>query len=189
MKGTFKMDIFVEQIVKKEPTGADWAKRVAVGLGMGVIMAVGLFIFLFTWLSVIGLALFAGAVWLGWYLITNTECEYEYIVTNGEIDIDKIIAKRKRVRLITAKASAFEAFGEYGNAPDIDSGVTVVSASGIPETAGENGEVKQLSTYYADLKHPTAGAVRLIFTPEQKVIDALTPFFSRQLKIELAKNK
>ncbi len=183
------MDIFVEQIVKKEPTSTDMAKRIAIVLGMGILMAAGLFLFLFTWLSIIGLAVFAGAIWLGWYLITGTSCEYEYIVTNGEIDIDKIIAKRKRIRLITAKASAFEAFGEYENAPETDSGVTVVSAAGIPETAGENGEMPELKTYYADLKHPSAGAVRLIFTPEQKVIDALAPFFPRQLKIELSKKQ
>ncbi len=188
MKGTVKMDIFVEQIVKKESSGSDWTKRVLIGLGMGIVMAVGLFIFLFTWLSVIGLALFAGAIWLGWYLITGTECEYEYIVTNGEMDIDKIIAKRKRIRLITAKASSFEAFGEYKDAPKAESGITVVSAVGVGETENEAGEIVPLKTYYADLKHPSAGNVRLIFSPEQRVIDALSPYFSRKLKMDLSAN-
>lgn len=186
VKGIVEMDIFVEQIVKKEVTGKDWAIRTAIGLGMGILLAVSLFVFLFI-MPILGLPLFVGVIWGGWYLITNTDCEYEYIVTNGEIDIDKIIAKRKRVRLITAKASAFEGFGEYKDAPEAENGVTVVSAVGVGETANEAGEIVPLKTYYADLKHPSAGNVRLIFCPEQRVIDALSPFFSGQLKIELSK--
>ena len=177
------MDIFVEQIVKKEVSGKDWALRIIIGIAMGVLSAVGLFILLWIpFMSFLGLLLIAGVIWGGYRLITNTDCEYEYIVTNGEIDIDKIIAKRKRVRLLTAKASAFEAFGEYENAPDTEDGVTTVSATG----ANESGEDTKI--YYADFKHPSAGNVRLIFSPNEKVIDAITPFLPRQLKINMMKN-
>lgn len=171
------MDVFVEQIVKKEVTGKDWALRILIGIGMGVLSAVSLFVLLFVF-PLLGLLLLFAVIWGGYFLITGTDCEYEYIVTNGEIDIDKIIAKRKRVRLITAKASSFEAFGEYKDAPDIGDGVTTVSALGT-----DGG-----SPYYADFKHPSAGNVRLIFSPSEKVIEAITPFFSRQLKINLRKN-
>lgn len=44
-----------------------------------------------------------GSLYGGYILITNMSVEYEYIVTNGEMDIDKIIAKRRRKRLITVK--------------------------------------------------------------------------------------
>lgn len=170
------MDVFVEQIVKKEVSGKDWALRILVGIGMGVLSAVSLFVFLLL-SPLLGLMLFFAVMWGGYMLITGTDCEYEYIVTNGEIDIDKIVAKRKRVRLITAKVSSFEDFGEYKNAPDTESGVTTVSAPGT-----DGGE-----TYYADFKHPSAGNVRLIFSPSEKVIEAIKPFFSRQLKINLSK--
>lgn len=179
--GFLRMDIFVEQIVKKEVTGKDWTLRIIIGIAMGILIAVSLFVFLFIF-PVLGLILFFGVIWCGYYLMTNTDCEYEYIVTNGEIDIDKIIAKRKRIRLITAKASAFEAFGEYENAPDTEDGVTTVSAVGIadPDSGAK--------TYYADFKHPSAGNVRLIFSPNERVIEAVTPFLSRQLKINMMKN-
>ncbi len=182
------MDIFVEQIVKKETTGKDRAVRIAIIIGVCILLAVSLFLFLFVF-PLLGLLLFFGVIWGGWYLITNTDCEYEYIVTNGEMDIDKIIAKRKRIRLMTVKASAFEDFGEYENAPEAESGVTIVSAVGVGETENEAGEITPLKTYYADLKHPSAGNVRLIFCPEQRVIDALKPYFSRQLKINLSKKQ
>ena len=174
------MDIFVEQIVKKSTGGKDLALRIFIIMGMCVLTAVSLFIFFFI-MPVFGFVIFAGALWGGYYLFTNLDCEYEYIVTNGEIDIDKIIAKRKRIRLITAKASAFEAFGEYEGAPDADESVTVVSAVGYNESEAET------KTYYADFKHPSAGSVRLIFCPEERVVDAIVPFLPRQLKINFKK--
>ena len=175
------MDIFVEQIVKKITSGKDMALRALIIIAMCILTAVSLFIFMFTPMSVFGLVIFFGTMWGGYQLFTNLDCEYEYIVTNGEIDIDKIIAKRKRIRLITAKASAFEAFGEYENAPDADDSVTVVSAVGHNESEAET------KIYYADFKHASAGSVRLIFCPEEKVVDAIVPFLPRQLKINFKK--
>lgn len=177
------MDIFVEQIVKKTASGKDWALRVLIGIAMGVLSAAALFVFFFILpIPAAGLLLVAGIFWGGYRLITNSDCEYEYIVTNGEIDIDKIIAKRKRVRLITAKASTFEAFGEYnGSTPDTESGVTVVSAAGVNESEADT------KMYYADFKHPSAGNVRLIFTPEERVIDAIYPFLPRPIKVNFKK--
>ncbi|MCM1328665.1 MAG: hypothetical protein NC253_04415 [Ruminococcus sp.] len=176
------MDIFCEQIVKRPADGKVWTVRVLIGLGMGVLAAVSVFIFLFVF-PILGAALLFGVIWGGFRLITNSDCEYEYIVTNGEIDIDKIIAQRKRVRLITAKASTFEAFGEYTDStPDTDSDVTVVNAVG--ESESENAT----KTYYADFKHASAGNVRLIFSPEERVIEAILPFLSTQLKYAMRKN-
>lgn len=175
------MDIFVEQIVKKEASGKDWALRTIIGIGMGALCAVSLFVFLFI-SPLLGLMLFFGVIWGGYTLMINTDCEYEYIVTNGEIDIDKIIAKRKRLRLITAKASAFEAFGEYDNAPAVGEGVTTVSAVGA--SLSEDGS----KVYYADFKHPSAGDVRIIFSPNEKVVEAITPFLPRQIKINMMRN-
>lgn len=176
------MDIFVEQIVKKPATGKVWTVRVLIGLGMGALAAVSVFIFFFVF-PILGAALLFGVVWGGFRLITNSDCEYEYIVTNGEIDVDKIIAQRKRVRLITAKASTFEAFGEYTDStPDADSDVTVVNAVGVNEASAET------KNYYADFKHASAGNVRLIFSPEERVVEAISPFLSSQLKYNMKKN-
>ena len=175
------MDIFVEQIVKKPADGKVWTIRILIGLAMGVLLAVSLFVLFI--IPILGLAMAFGVFWGGFRLITNSDCEYEYIVTNGEIDVDKIIAQRKRVRLITAKAPTFEAFGEYTDkTPDTDSDVTVVNAVGVNESSAET------KTYYADFKHASAGNVRLIFSPEERVVEAITPFLSSQLKYNMKKN-
>ena len=73
-----KMDIFVEQIVKKIASGKDWAMRVTVGIAMGVLSAASLFIFFFILpIPAAGLLLVAGIFWGGYRLLTNSDCEYE----------------------------------------------------------------------------------------------------------------
>ncbi|MBQ3162089.1 MAG: hypothetical protein IJC04_08190 [Oscillospiraceae bacterium] len=176
------MDIFVEQIVKKAPNGKDTAKKVLIVLCTCLLAAVLAFVMMFMpAFSGVALLLLFGVMYGSYYLITGIDVEYEYIVTNGEMDIDKIIAKRKRSRLITGKVSSFEAFGKYADAPDIDSSVTIVSAVGTSLSGVETEE------WYADFTHPSAGKVRLIFSAEDKVIEAIRPFLPRQLKVNLNK--
>ena len=167
------MDIFAEQIVKKKSTGKTVALKALIIAGV-VILSAGC---LFLMLCGLGIAFFLGVgiVYGGYYLLSGMDCEYEYIVTNGEIDVDKIIAKRKRKRLITAKAPLFERFGKLCDAPEPDSDATIVLAEG-----DGNGE----ENYYADFTHASVGNVRLIFTPESKIIEAVRPFLPRNTRVE-----
>lgn len=173
------MDIFVEQIVKKNSSGKDKALKALIVFGMCILSVLCAFVFIFMLPAFgLGLLLVAGICYGGYYLLTNLDCEYEYIVTNGEIDVDKIIAKRKRVRLITAKAPIFEAFGEYdGNTPEAAEGATEVIA------VGENEDGASAKNYYADFKHASAGDVRLIFTPEERVVEAIIPFLPAAVRV------
>lgn len=167
------MDIFAEQIVKKKSTGATIALKVLIVTGIVLLSAGCLFLMLCG--LVIALFIGIGIVYLGYFLLSGLDCEYEYIVTNGEIDVDKIIAKRKRKRLITAKSSLFERFGKLADAPEPDSDATIVLAEG--EGNGEE-------NYYADFTHASIGNVRLIFTPESKIIEAVRPFLPRNTRVE-----
>lgn len=171
------MDIFVEQIVKKEATGKTFALKALIGLGAAAICAISVFLMLMGFAIALFIAL--GALYGAYYLMTNLDIEYEYIVTNGEIDIDKIIAQRNRKRLLSVKASVFERFGKLSDAPAVGSGVTVINAEGTSANAADS--------YYADFPHSAYGNVRLIFNPEEKVIEALKPYFSRLLRIEYDK--
>ncbi len=176
------MDIFVEQIVKKAPNSKDTTKKVLIIIGTCLLVAVLAFVMMFMPVFAgAALLLMFGVLYGSYYLITGIDVEYEYIVTNGEIDIDKIIAKRKRSRLITGKVSSFEAFGKYENASDIDSSVTIVSAVGTSLSGAET------EMWYADFTHASAGKVRLIISAEDKVIEAIRPFLPRQIKVNLNK--
>ena len=165
------MDIFTEQIVRKTSTGKDTLLKVLIGV---IALLLALTIFLVSSLfgmSFIGIVIAGLVIYLGFYLLTGFDVEYEYIVTNGEIDIDKIIAKRKRKRLVTARVSTFEKFGLVKDAEPL-SGATTIIASGIISD----------DDYYADFKHSKHGQVRLIFSPNEKVIDGIRPFLPRNLR-------
>jgi hypothetical protein len=164
------MDIFIEQIVAKQSTAKDILLKIGIGLlaavfSIALMIVSGMFGF-----GMIGMLLAAGCIYGAFYLISGFNIEYEYIVTNGEIDIDKIFAKRRRKRLITAKASSFEKFGPANEAPASFDGTTIMASSGI---ANEN--------YYAEFNHSKHGHVRLIFSPNEKVLGAIKPYLPRNI--------
>lgn len=168
------MDIFAEQLVKKVPDGKTVALKILIGMLAGLIAAASVF---FTLIGLpFVLLLGAGAVYGGYYLISGLDCEYEYIVTNGDVDVDKIIAKRTRKRLITAKASLFERFGRLDDAPEVSDSATIVKVDGYCDEDTE--------LYYADFTHQTIGETRLIFSPTDKLVESIVPFLPRNTRVE-----
>jgi hypothetical protein len=89
-------DVFKEQLIKAKPTSKD--KMLKAGLIVGIV-AVCLFAFvclgfLFPIIAVI-------AIFGGIYLLQFTSREYEYCLTNNELDVDVIYNKQRRKRLLT----------------------------------------------------------------------------------------
>ena len=167
-------DFYAECLVARTSGGAVLAKKIAVGV-LAVLLAFFAVMYLFLVGPLIALAVVYGA----YYIITGMDVEYEYILTNGELDVDKIMGKRKRKRLITAEISEFTSFGRLSDAPDEpESCTTVLAADGT----GKN-------EYYADLVHKTAGNVRIIFTPSEKILDGVELFLPRQLRVEFKRKR
>lgn len=95
------MDTFVEQIVAKRKGGKEYALFLALLIAALLILA-ALWLFLLFFIGIFFvLLLTAGIGWLLWYLITMQNVEFEYSVTNGDIDIDQITAQRKRKRIVS----------------------------------------------------------------------------------------
>lgn len=153
------MDTYSEQLVKKTPTSADGIKKVLI-LTVGVILSV---VFLVLTFTVTAFLLFAVAIVIYgiYWFMTGTNVEYEYIVTNGSLDIDKIISQRKRVNLVSVDVKEFTDFAEYDN--QLFDG-TVISAVG--------GECPLM---YADFSHSQLGNTRLIFAPNEKTLGSIKP--------------
>ncbi len=95
------MDSFCEQIVQKKKGAKEWLIITAVVLGSLALIFGALLINL---LIVALLAVGYGA----WWLITTQNIEYEYCVTNGDIDVDQITARRKRRRLVSVSGRKIE---------------------------------------------------------------------------------
>lgn len=97
------LDYFTENIVKRKKDGKDIAVSALIVIGALIVFSVLCYIGLITGLMQILFLLACGALWGAYVLLGKFSIEYEYTVTNGEMDIDKIIQRRSRKRIITVK--------------------------------------------------------------------------------------
>ncbi len=164
-------DRFTEQLVKKQPSSADTAKKLALIIGMLLLMALTIFIAFTTGLFII-LTITLALGYLGYFLLTGMSVEYEYTFTNGELDIDKILGQRKRQNLITVDASKFEDFGRVTADMPQKPDATLVLCS---DNTGED-------EYYADLTTEEYGETRIIFTPGEKMAGYIEEALPRNLR-------
>ncbi len=171
------MDSYHECLISKKPSGADTAKKVLIGLlGLALaFLAAAVLMFFFPLNLLISGGIFYGA----YYLMSFFSVEYEYIITNDEIDFDKITGKRKRKRLVTAPIKKFERFGKAGEAPELPAGYTLVLAADGTDTAD----------YFCDFNHDSFGNVRVVFTPDEKTVECISEQLPSLLKAELKRRK
>lgn len=89
-------DLYQEHLVKKEKTPKDSVMKFGmIGL-TAVLAAAGIFITPLALLAALVLGLVAYFI-----VIPKTDLEFEYLFVNGELDIDKIMAKSKRKKAKT----------------------------------------------------------------------------------------
>lgn len=106
------MDIFVEYMVKRKKTAADYLKIFGtLVLGLILIFVVSIVFASIPFITSFILLAVAGVVYLMYHIITSVNVEYEYALTNAEIDVDEIINIRKRKRLTTVNVKNSEFFG------------------------------------------------------------------------------
>ncbi|MDE6150226.1 MAG: hypothetical protein K2F81_09105 [Ruminococcus sp.] len=167
------MDTFKEQLVKKLPEKNDQIKKLLI-IFASCLLAIFCFLFFMgSSLSIFGVVLAGGIIYGGYYLITNLIIEYEYILTNGELDIDKIVAQRSRKRLATLKLAAALEFGVADGSLRISPNETLIQASG--NDAGQ-------TDYYIRLNHSSLGNTVLIFTPSEEMLELIKNCLPRNLR-------
>lgn len=166
------MDQFAECLVRKQPDASDRMKGVLLIIAAVLITAISI---LFVYLTKIPFLLLVtcAAIYGVYYLVSGLSVEYEYAVTNDEIDVDKIIAKRKRVHLLTASIRKFEAFGPAEEMPEEDDRTLVLCADNTGE--GE---------YYADVETEEYGSTRILFTPDTAVLEAVKEALPHALRMQ-----
>ena len=170
------MDNFVEQLVAKRADGKAYFLRGLIVSFAVVMVALGI---VATVMFAFPLLLFVsvGACYLAWWLFGNTSLEYEYIVTNNDFDIDKIIGKRKRKRMITVDISQAEDFAPYPPENEISADATVHAYTG-----------SDVDAYYLLVNHSGYGRVKLIFNPNKKMREAIMQELPNTLRIKLRNN-
>lgn len=161
------MDTFAEQLVKKNETSADRSRRIILVI-LGILLTIAMMLLSFLQLdkpllAFLGMMLAAASGYGTYFIVQGTYVEYEYAFTNGDLDVAKIIAKKKRVEMLTVDVKTFTDFGKYDDSMEESKDMTVVIAS--DNIASHE--------YYADFKHGVYGNTRLVFVPDEKILECI----------------
>ncbi len=157
------MDTFFEQIVSMKRTGAQIACVVGIVLA-AIMLLYGAFILVMIGLAPIGFLLACGICWASYKLIMRSSIEYEYIFTNGDLDVDKIIAKSSRKRMVSISCSKVERYGKYNPAARVSDSVKKVYIFCNP--SDENAK-------FLIAPNKKEGMVMMVFSPDERVRGAI----------------
>ena len=175
------MDTFIEYMVKKKKTGTDLLK--ILGVVAAALLLTVAFGFLVTitprelfllWFAIVV------ALWYGVYIIVSRQnIEYEYTFTNGELDIDAVYSKRRRVHLLTVRVKEFifcaPAYDEHYKEQ-------YLNVSGIKRYYKAAGRMDSDNVYFADFLL-NGDKMRLFFEPSKKMIEAVKRFNMRNVHV------
>ena len=163
------MDGIREQLVARPKTSEDAVKKVIIlvaAIVLAVVVFAGIYIATKGMLVPIGFLAAGLIIWGGWWLTEQFNVEYEYTVFGSEMRIDKIINKRSRKLLCEVQLRKADAF--YASEKHV-SGASEISACG---------EGDRYSIEYTD---GDLGKTVLIFTPDERTLDAVKPYLPRAI--------
>lgn len=165
-------DIFIEYLVKRKST----PQIVFAKIGL-VIAAVFVCLLLFLFgsalgpFAMMGPLLGIGAIYGAYYMVTSLNLEFEYAVTNGELDIDRIAAQRKRRRLVTVNCRQVEDFGKYKPEEHASKAYqTTILACDSPDSD---------DVWYCVAKIKDKGLTLIVFNANEKMLNGIKPFLPR----------
>ena len=160
------MDTFVEQIVRVKRTGKDYLKVAAIWLGAFVLVFILFFLMGFSagMLSVPSIIGTALVIWGAVKLTSLTYIEYEYIFTNRDFDVDKIVAKSSRQRVLSFKIPSVQKYGKFNAEARISDSIKKVYY-----TCDKNSK----DAMYIIVPVEKEGTVMLVFEPNERMSKAL----------------
>lgn len=166
------MDVVVEYLVKKKNKAVDYLIILGYIVGALVLFFFGTFLgTLSEYLSMVGVFIGVGAIYGAFRLITSRNIEYEYSIVNGEMDVDKIIAKRRRKRLLSLRLTGVEEIGKFEEnrfaSASFDSRIYCCE------------DPQKDNSYYMIFHHRDFGHALMVFTPSERMLDAIRVYIQK----------
>ena len=168
------MDYHAEHPVKKKRTPTDYIMAVLIIFGTVVLWLAAL-IFLQKILSFAAIIIFLIG-WGAWRLIQGLNIEYEYELTNYYLDIDKIIGKARRKRLISIDFREIEQCAPV-SAPEFK------NTHGIEKTYDYTGDPTAEGRMFIDLHPEGKSKTRIIFAPSEQIKQIIKKAAPNQVKL------
>ena len=174
------MDNFCEHMIKKERSLKD--NLVVAGLILGGILATALLFFItLIFAHPITFVVLDMVLWYFIYVfITRRNVEYELSFTNGDLDIDAIYSKKRRVHMLSTRVRDFEIC-----APTDDERFykKFTETTHIKRIYSAQSFSKNATVYFADF-YLNAEKVRLVFEPTEKMIKKMKLYNDKNICIK-----
>ena len=168
-------DTFIEQLVIIKNSTKIKAVKIAIWT-VSSLLSLGFigFAVLYRILAFILLLLAALVLFLSYHLCGQLNNEFEYIMTNRDIDIDRIVNKKKRIRMASFTVGDIENIEKYNPQKHIankNSNVNVYFGC-TPDD----------SSYAFTIRHPKKGSYILVISPNEDFKNALRKSVTYNLK-------
>ncbi len=167
------MDTFMEKLVTKRKTTVDSLITVGIIFGTIILVMVSLSIPVINQLG-IGIFIAAGLIYLAYRFITSRNVEFEYIVTNGDLDIDRIVSRRKRKRIFSASCKEFEIVSK------VKSNSFSQSVQSIKNRIDASSSIDSPDAYFATLNYKGEKTL-IIFEPDERMLNNFKLFIPRKV--------
>lgn len=171
------MDIFIEEVVKKENTLGDKLLMMGIILLCAIVSGALYFVamFILSQFAPVILLIIAAIVYLTYLFIGNFNLEYEYVLVNSEIDIDKIAAKKRRKKLTSVNLLDLQSFGKK-DSQDYSKYLRDVSIKKVFACRRKDED----NIYFLVYTEATVKKM-LVFSPSEKIISVIEKLNLRKI--------
>jgi len=159
-------DVFKEQIVKRKPS----AKDVAIRVCLCILVVLIFFAAIAMGAAQFSIIIVAAAGFGASYLMSFLNVEYEYVFTNGELDIDIIYNRARRKRVFSSHVNEIEIMAHIE-----DKNHSFENYEQIKDFS--SGEIKPDT--YVFLTNYQNKRTKVIFEPNEKMMKAISGTLSR----------
>ena len=116
-----------------------------------------------------------------WFFITSLEVDFEYAFLSSVFRIDKVIAKRRRRKMVKVDVKSIDDIFRYNDKDMARYRYKKVYNAGAKEFSEDN----MVFVYREGEK----GWIAIIFTPSDEFLAAMKPYFNNELRKKLFLNK
>ncbi len=177
------MDTFTEQLEVRKNSAKDTMKTIIylllIFLAPGLCLLLG--VVFNQYFFVVAVCAFFFAIYGSYYVVTGLYTEYEYAVTNSNITIDKIIGKRSRKRIISIDIKRFNTLNKLKNCDLTKKSYRKIFRASITQSGDD--------VFAAEMHlDKFGGECLLLFSPNQKTLEAMFPNLRNSIRLELRKS-
>jgi len=173
--------VFMEKIVKKKKDSMDYAKIAGLILSVFIIIILSLSV---QFLVAFAPILIIGSAFGAWWLISGMNKEYEYSVTENFIDIDCIIAQRKRMRVFSGDVKECEICARVNTDFYRDYSKSKKTVLNFAPTDDEKKNYFIVTKNNAKKAKTKGETVLVIFEPDDRMIPSLRKYSPSKIKVD-----